>query len=163
MIGTIIIDEELGSHFWVEKCAKYRMFLPLHSCNKGSTVGLGHVRDCCGCKHGLETRITCELLWRNTPVMPIICVVMIFKQECNILKLSKHLRVSRIHNERKRQTFMSQVHFLIWITILCCEICQLFKAHACTPKRHISTLVIKCNDLLIEKLSEIIVVSVTSR
>ena len=58
---------------------------------------------------------------------------------------------------------MSQVHFLVWITVFSCEISQLFKSHACTPKRHICTLVIKSYDLLIEKLCEIIVVSVTSR
>jgi hypothetical protein len=91
MISTIVVNEELRSHFWVEKSTKDRVLLPLHSCYEGSTIRLGHVRDCSGSKHSLKTSITCEFLRRNTPVMPIICVVMILKEECNILKLSKHL------------------------------------------------------------------------
>ena len=91
MISTVVVNEELRSHLGVEKGPKDRIFLPLHCSNKGSTIRLGHIGDCSGSKHGLKTSITCEFLWRNTPVMPIICVVMVFKEECYILKLSKHL------------------------------------------------------------------------
>jgi hypothetical protein len=85
MISTIVVNEELRSHLWVEKSTKDRIFLPLHGSHKRPTVGLGHIRDCSGSKHSLKARITCEFLWRNTPVMSIICVVMILKEECHIL------------------------------------------------------------------------------
>ena len=75
----------------MKESPKDRIFLPLHCGNKGSPVRLRHIRDSSWSEHSLEASISCELLRRNTPVMPIICVVMILKEECHVLKLPKHL------------------------------------------------------------------------
>lgn len=43
MIGSIIIYKELRGHLGVKQGPEDRIFLALHSCNEGSSVGLRHV------------------------------------------------------------------------------------------------------------------------
>jgi hypothetical protein len=39
----------------------------------------------------LKASVTCELLRWNTPVMSIVSIVMVFKEEGNVLQLPEHL------------------------------------------------------------------------
>jgi|SanBayMetagenome_1026888.scaffolds.fasta_scaffold193035_1 hypothetical protein len=91
MVCSIVIYEKLRGHLRVEEGAKDRVFLALHSCNEGSTIRLGHVRYGCGSEHSLKASVTCELLRWNTPVMPIVSIVMVFEEEGNVLQLPEHL------------------------------------------------------------------------
>ena len=91
MVSSIVIYEKLRGHLRVEEGAKDRVFLALHSCNEGSSIRLGHVRDGSGCEHSLKASVTCELLRWNTPVMSIVSIVMVFEEEGNVLQLPEHL------------------------------------------------------------------------
>ena len=94
--------------------------------------------------------------------MAVVGIVMVFEEKCLIRHGAIHLRVSRIVYEVKGKALMSEIHVLIWVSVLGCEVCDLLVAHASTPKWNVSTVVIHLNDALVEETGVSFIVAVTS-
>lgn len=95
--------------------------------------------------------------------MTVVGVIVIFKEESNILKLRIHLRVTRIHHELKGDASMCEVHPFVGVAIGGREVRDAFIAHACTPERQIHALVIKFYNLAVYVPCILKVVAITAR
>jgi hypothetical protein len=163
VVCAVVVDEELRGHFWVEERPENGIPLSLNCGNERTAIPIRHVADGGGSEHGLETWVGQELLRWNAPVMTIIGVVVVLEEERLIGHASKHDGVPWILDEAERKTAMSQVEFLVGVSILCCEVSKLLVSHASSPDRQISPVVVGLEDLFVEEPSELLVISVTSR
>ena len=142
MIYSIVIDKELGGHLWVEEGTEDWILLALDGRHKGATI-CWEIADSRGHEHILEAGISLKLFGRYPPVVPVVRVVVISEEKSQILKLSVHLRVARVHDELERERGMSQVHLFVRVTVGCCEVRDLLETHTCTPKWDIDALIVE--------------------
>ena len=153
VVGAVVVNEELRGHLRVEERTVQGVTLALDGSHEGAAVWLREVADRGHMEEFLETGVGFEGLRVDAPVVAVVGVVVVLEEESLVGEGAEDLSVAGISYELERQTLMSEIHVLIWVSILGSEVGDALIAHAGAPHGEVGALIIHLDHLIIEEVS----------